>query len=149
MRILQIFFNQKSWQVYHCLFTLSVNWRVRCLGYKMIMNFQDIFLTANRIGSETLNVMLFFSQTSECKSATGSFWGSTRFIAFACNAESFVITCVVVDSFLLRLVGIPELAWQNFFYQCFIFHYPEGMWPGSGFFHWIPWQMFLLEFSLL
>ena len=40
------------------------------------------FLTANQIVSETLNVMLLFSQTSEFKPITKRFWESTRFIHF-------------------------------------------------------------------
>ena len=40
------------------------------------------YSAANRVGSETLNVMLLFSQSSEFKSISERFWGSTWFIHF-------------------------------------------------------------------
>ena len=40
------------------------------------------YLPVNRIVSETANVMLLFSQSSEFKSTTERFWGSTWFIHF-------------------------------------------------------------------
>ena len=56
-------------------FTQPVTWSVRCLVLK-IMNFQDFLFAVNCIGSKTLSVMSWISQTSEIESIKEGFWGS-------------------------------------------------------------------------
>ena len=55
-------------------FTLSVDGKVSLR--------LENYLAANRIGLKTLHVMLLPSQSSEFKSTTERFWGSTWFIHF-------------------------------------------------------------------
>ena len=66
-------------------FTHYVTWSVRCLGYEIILNFQDYFFLVNGIGSKTLRVMPWMSQTFEIKSITECCLGSRWQIHFDRN----------------------------------------------------------------
>ena len=59
-----------------CFFAHSVTWSVRCLGSKIVLNFQEIFFVVNGISSKALSVMPWIYQTFEIKSITECFLGS-------------------------------------------------------------------------
>ena len=76
----------KSRGFYRYLFTNNVDqvttaFHPLCWLKSVLLSLEN-YLAANRIGLETLNLMLLFSQSSQLKSTTERFWGSTWFIHF-------------------------------------------------------------------